>query len=189
VEAHPGRCEQLRQWCGGMMPGVLPPNNVALVIKGRQPTPTYQPLGGYARIVGHTKAARCPRHYRYLSASQACVVSCIVMLHLQSKDTTMYVRNLLTGVWKAAGGSITNVSMILASCGTASSNIGKQRTRSMGLYVNCCVRGPSNPVSYELVQRGDIHIVHASTRACCPPRVAEPPEIARSRRHLSSTRH
>ena len=82
VEAHPGGREQLRQWCGGMMLGVLPPSNVALVVEGRQPTPAYQPLGGCARIAGHTKAAHCPRHYRYLSASKACIVSCIVMLHL-----------------------------------------------------------------------------------------------------------
>jgi hypothetical protein len=135
------------------------------------------------------KAARCPRHCIYLSASKACIVSCLVMLHLQSKDTIMYVRNLLTGVWKATGGSITNVSVISASCGAASASIGKRRTRSTGLYVNYCVRGPPNPVSYELVQCSDIHIVHASTCACCPPRVAEPPEIALSRRYLSSTRH
>jgi hypothetical protein len=48
VEAHPGGCKQLRQWCGGMMPSVLPPTNVALIIEGRQPTPAYQPLGGCA---------------------------------------------------------------------------------------------------------------------------------------------
>ena len=129
VEAHPGGREQLHQWCGDMMPGVLPPNNVALVVEGRQPTPAYQPLGGCTRTAGHTKAARCPRHCRYLSASKACIVSCIVMLHLQSKDTTTYVRNLLTSAWKAAGGSITNVSMISASCGAASAGTGKQRTR------------------------------------------------------------
>ena len=110
-----------------MMLGVLPPNNVALVIEGRQPTPAYQPLGGCARIAGHTKAAHCPRHYRYLSASKACIVSCIVMLHLQSKDRTTYVRNLLTSAWKAAGGSIVNISVISASCGATSTGIGKQR--------------------------------------------------------------
>jgi hypothetical protein len=129
VEAHPGGREQLRQWCGGMMPGVLPPSNVTLVVEGRQPTPTYQPLGGCARTARHTKAARCPRHCRYLYASTTCIVSCIVMLHLQSKDTTMYVRNLLTSAWKAAGGSIANVSVITTSCGAASTGTGKQRTR------------------------------------------------------------
>jgi hypothetical protein len=41
----------------------------------------------------------------------------------------------------------------------------------MGLYVNCCVRGPPNPISCELVQCSDIHIVRGSTRACCPPRL------------------
>jgi hypothetical protein len=93
VEAHPGGREQLRQWCGGMMPSVLPPNNVALVVEGWQPTPAYQPLGGCARTAGHTKVARCPRHCKYLSASKACIVSFIIMLHLQSKDRTTYVRN------------------------------------------------------------------------------------------------
>ena len=111
------------------MLGVLPPNNVALVIEGRQPTPAYQPLGGCARTARHTKVARCPHHYRYLSASKACIVSCIVMLHLQSKDRTTYVRNLLTSAWKAVGGSIVNVSVISASCGAASDSTGKQRTR------------------------------------------------------------
>ena len=86
-------------------------------------------VGGCARTAGHTKAARCPRHCRYLSASKACIVSCIVMLHLQSKDRTTYVRNLLTSAWKAAGGSITNVSVISASCGSASTGTGKQQTR------------------------------------------------------------
>ena len=70
VEAHPGGREQLCQWCGGMMPDILPPNNVALVVEGRQPTPAYQPLGGCARTAGHTKVARCPRRCRYLSTSK-----------------------------------------------------------------------------------------------------------------------
>ena len=29
----------------------------------------------------------------------------------------------------------------------------RQATRSTGMYVSCCVRGPPNPVSCELVQR------------------------------------
>jgi hypothetical protein len=82
-------------------------------------------VGGCARTAGHTKAARCPRHCRYLTVSKAC----IVMLHLQSKDRTTYVRNLLTSAWKAAGGSIANVSVISASRDTASTGTGKQWTR------------------------------------------------------------
>jgi hypothetical protein len=96
VEAHPGGHEQLRQWCGDVMPGVLPLSNVALVVEGRQPTLAYQLLGGCAQTAGHTKATHCPHHCIYLSASKAC----IVMLHLQSKYRTTYVRNLLTGAWK-----------------------------------------------------------------------------------------
>ena len=107
-----------------MMPGVLSPSNVALVVEGRQPTRAYQPLGSCAQTAGHRKAAHCPHHCRYLSASKAC----IVMLHLQSKDRTTYVRNLLTSAWKAASGSIAKVSVILASCGVASDSTGKQWT-------------------------------------------------------------
>jgi hypothetical protein len=55
VEAHPGGCKQLRQWCGGMMPSVLPPNNVALIVEGRQPTPAYQPLGVVLEPLGIRK--------------------------------------------------------------------------------------------------------------------------------------
>ena len=47
----------------------------------------------------------------------------------------------------------------------------RQATRSTGLYVNYCVWGPLNLVSCELVQRSDVRIVRASTRACCPPRL------------------
>ena len=47
----------------------------------------------------------------------------------------------------------------------------RQATRSTGVYVKCCVRGPPNPVSCELVQRNDVHIVRASTCAWCPPRL------------------
>ena len=55
VEAHPGGREQLCQWCGGMMPGVLPPNNVSLVIEGRQPTLAYQLLGVVLEPLGIQK--------------------------------------------------------------------------------------------------------------------------------------
>ena len=55
VEAHPGGREQLRQWCGGMMLGVLPPSNVALVVEGRQPTLAYQPLGVVLEPLGIRK--------------------------------------------------------------------------------------------------------------------------------------
>ena len=55
VEAHPGGREQLHQWCGDMMPGVLPPNNVALVVEGRQATPAYQPLGVVLEPLGIRK--------------------------------------------------------------------------------------------------------------------------------------
>ena len=82
VEAHPSGREKLRQCCGSMMLGVLPPSNVAPIVEGRHPTLSDQPLGGYAQTVGHTKAARCPHRCRYLSTSKACIVSCIVMLHL-----------------------------------------------------------------------------------------------------------
>ena len=128
LQGHPAGRDQLRPWCGGTMLGILPPSNVALVVEGRQPTPAFQPLGGCARTIGHTKVARCPCHCRYLSTSKACIVSCIVMFHLHSKDRTTYVRNLLTSAWKAAGGSIANVSVISASCGAASTGTGKQRT-------------------------------------------------------------
>jgi hypothetical protein len=47
----------------------------------------------------------------------------------------------------------------------------RQATRSTGMYVSCCVRGPPNPISCELVQCSDVRIVHASTRACCPTRL------------------
>jgi hypothetical protein len=39
----------------------------------------------------------------------------------------------------------------------------RQATRSTGVYVNYCVWGPPNPISYELVQHNDICIVRAST--------------------------
>jgi hypothetical protein len=110
------------------MLGVLPPNNVALVIEGRQPTLAYQPLGVVLEPLGIRKQLVVPCHCRYLSASKACIVSCIVMLQLQSKDRTTYVRNLLTSAWKAAGGSIANVLVISASCDVASTGTGKQWT-------------------------------------------------------------
>ena len=47
----------------------------------------------------------------------------------------------------------------------------RQATRSTGMYVSCCVRGPPNPVSCQLVQHSDVRIIRASTRACCPPRL------------------
>ena len=75
LQGHPAGRDQLRPWCGDTMPGVLPPSNVAPIVEGRHPTLSDQPLGGYAQTAGHTKAARCPRRCRYLSASQTCIVA------------------------------------------------------------------------------------------------------------------
>jgi hypothetical protein len=75
LQGHPAGRDQLRPWCGGTMPGVLPPSNVAPVVEGRQPTLSYQPSRGSAQTAGHTKVTRCPRRCRYLSASQACIVA------------------------------------------------------------------------------------------------------------------
>ena len=55
LEAHPTGREQLRVWCGGTMPGVLPPSNVALVVEGRQPTRSYQLLGVLLEPLGIQK--------------------------------------------------------------------------------------------------------------------------------------
>ena len=73
-EAHPA-AHELRPWCRGTMLDILLPSNVAPVVEGGQPTQSYQPLGGSARTATHTKAARCPRRCRYLSARQACIVA------------------------------------------------------------------------------------------------------------------
>ena len=55
MEAHPSGREQLRWWCVGIMLGVLPPSNVALVVERRQPSPAYQSLGVVLEPLGIRK--------------------------------------------------------------------------------------------------------------------------------------
>ena len=81
VEAHPGGREQLRWWCVGIMLGVLPPSNVALVVERRQPSPAYQslgvvlePLGIRKKLVAHVTVDICLQARHVLSHVLLCFI-------------------------------------------------------------------------------------------------------------------